>query len=54
MQEIIVKLDEADKIIREELTDHGVGLRDARKKDILMQVRENVQKAITLMLSMPY
>ena len=53
MQEIIEQLDKADEAIRQKLSDRGVGLADARKVDILMQVRESVQKAITLLLSMP-
>lgn len=53
MQEIIEQLDKADEAIRQKLSDHGAGLSDARKREILMQVRENVQKAITLLLSMP-
>jgi len=52
MQEIIEQLDKADETIRKKLSDH-VGLSDARKKETLMQVRESVQKAITLLLGMP-
>ena len=53
MQEIIEQLDKADETIRKRLSDPGFGLSDARKREILMQVRESVQKAITLLLGMP-
>lgn len=53
MQKIIEQLDKADQDIRKELSEQVPGLGDARKKEILMQVRESVQKAITLLLSMP-
>lgn len=51
MQEIIEQLDKVDESIRKKLTDHDY--EDARKRDILMQVRESVQKAITLLLGWP-
>lgn len=53
MQEIIEQLDKADEAIRKRLSDHEVGLGVVRKREILMQVRESVQKAITLLLGMP-
>ncbi len=53
MREIIEQLDKADQDIRKKLSEETCGLSDARKKEILMQVRESVQKAITLLLSMP-
>lgn len=51
MEEIIELLDKADEVIRKKLQEHDYGLGAWRRKSVLMEARENVQKAITSLLA---